>query len=93
MIMTFEDDVKFTSPNSRKRFEEVYQTLPEDWDVFLGGIYMWDKTLIINDSLTKCRDFSGLAFPNKGDRHPGAEQHKKFTNDIIIPFLQEKNYI
>ena len=24
MILTFEDDVKFTSPNSRKRFEEVY---------------------------------------------------------------------
>lgn len=60
MIMTFEDDVKFTSPNSRKRFEEVYQTLPEDWDVFLGGIYMWDKPLILNDSLAKCRDFSGL---------------------------------
>lgn len=60
MILTFEDDVKFTSSQSRKRFEEVYQTLPDDWDIFLGGIYIWDKPQIINDSLAKCRDFSGL---------------------------------
>jgi GR25 family glycosyltransferase involved in LPS biosynthesis len=60
MILTFEDDVKFTSPQSRKRFEEVYQTLPDDWDIFLGGIYIWEKPQILNDTLAKCRDFSGL---------------------------------
>ena len=40
-----------------------------------------------------CRDFSGLDFPIPGDKHPSTEQHKLFSEQIIIPFLKEKNYI
>ena len=45
------------------------------------GIYEW------------CRDFSGLEFPTKGDLHPSSEHHGLFTQEVIIPFLKEKNYI
>ena len=54
-----------------------------DFDQFLpvSGEYEW------------CRDSSGLEFPIKGDRHPSSEQHKLFTDQVILPFLKEKQYI
>lgn len=61
--------------------EHLYNQIDMDHFLPVDGEYEW------------CRDFSGLAFPAQGDRHPGAEQHKKFTDDVIIPFLKEKNYI
>ena len=52
-------------------------------DVFLPtvGEYEW------------CRDHSELPFPVPNDPHPGVEQHQAFVNQIILPFLKEKNYI
>lgn len=54
-----------------------------DYNYFLPiiGEYEW------------CRDFSAIPFPVEGDNHPSTEQHKKFTDEIIIPFLKDKNYI
>jgi len=54
-----------------------------DFDHFLPvtGEYEW------------CRDYSGLEFPIKGDDHPSSEQHQLFTQQIILPFLKEKQYI
>ena len=40
-----------------------------------------------------CRDYSGLEFPVKGDNHPSSEQHQAFTQQVILPFLKEKQYI
>ena len=40
-----------------------------------------------------CRDYSGLEFPMPNDKHPSVEQHRAFTQQIILPFLKEKNYI
>ena len=40
-----------------------------------------------------CRDYSGLEFPMPNDKHPSVEQHREFTQQIILPFLKEKNYI
>jgi hypothetical protein len=40
-----------------------------------------------------CRDHSELEFPIKGDNHPGSDQHKKFTEQVILPFLKKKQYI
>lgn len=40
-----------------------------------------------------CRDYSNLEFPIKGDQHPSSEQHKLFAEQVIVPFLQSKNYI
>jgi hypothetical protein len=54
-----------------------------DFDLFLPvvGEYEW------------CRDFSNLEFPIKGDNHPSSEQHKVFTEKVIVPFLASKKYI
>jgi hypothetical protein len=32
-------------------------------------------------------------FPHPNDNHPGIEQHTAFTEQVIIPFLKEKQYI
>jgi len=39
------------------------------------------------------RDHSGLAFDESDPMHPSPAQHKKFTDNVIIPFLQNKKYI
>jgi hypothetical protein len=61
--------------------QHLYQLL--DLDVFLPvtGEYEW------------CRDYSGLSFPVKGDNHPSTEQHQRFTKQVILPFLQQKDYV
>lgn len=53
-----------------------------DFDNFLDveGCYEW------------CRDNTSIPFPPK-DNHPSSEQHKIFTNQVIIPFLKEKGYV
>lgn len=40
-----------------------------------------------------CKDSSNFSFPSPPDQHPGTEQHKEFTDQVIIPFLKNKNYI
>lgn len=54
-----------------------------DMDHFLPvvGEYEW------------CRDYSGIAYPDPYDNHPSIEQHKRFTEQVIMPFLQKKKYI
>jgi hypothetical protein len=39
------------------------------------------------------RDHSGLSFADDDSFHPTSEQHKLFTNQVVLPFLKEKNYI
>jgi len=29
-------------------------------------------------------------FPNPGDPHPGNYQHKRFSEEVIIPYLRDK---
>jgi len=54
-----------------------------DFDVFLPAVgeYEW------------CRDYSGLSFPVPNDNHPGTEQHKLFVEQVILPFLKERNLV
>jgi hypothetical protein len=40
-----------------------------------------------------CRDYSGIEFPVPNDYHPSTEQHQIFTQQVILPFLKERNYI
>jgi hypothetical protein len=40
-----------------------------------------------------CRDYSGITYPDPYDKHPSEEQHKRFTEQVIIPFLQNKRYV
>lgn len=64
-------------PNIKYLYDQI------DFNHFLpvAGEYEW------------CRDHSGLEFPVAGDRHPSSEQHKLFTDRVILPFLKEKDYI
>lgn len=64
-VLIFEDDVKFTSSKSKEQFQKCIDSLPEDWDVLLGGIYaltnMKDlENESINDCIKKIGDFSAL---------------------------------
>lgn len=42
LIHIFEDDVKFTSSKSREIFEDAFERLPENWDIFLAGSYTYE---------------------------------------------------
>lgn len=60
-IHLFEDDVLFTSSKSREHFECVFKTLPDDWDIFLGGAYTDPENyLTVSDTIIKMRKFSSL---------------------------------
>ena len=52
----------------------------------------FDQFLPVDGEFEWCRDYSGLAFP-KNDNHPTSAQHAEFTQKVIVPFLQHKNYI
>jgi hypothetical protein len=40
-----------------------------------------------------CRDYSALEFKVPGDNHPNTEQHLLFTQQIILPYLTERNLV
>lgn len=58
-IHIFEDDIKFTSKNSRKIFEESMSSLPENWDIFIAGSYMYETDYQANGYI-KVFDFCSL---------------------------------
>jgi len=55
-----------------------------DFDCFLpvDGVYEWVRDNIGNS-----------AFGLPGDNHPSSDAHKQFTNSVIIPFMEKKQYI
>lgn len=58
-IHIFEDDIKFTHPDSGKIFDEKFNSLPDDWDLFLGGSYQF-RALEQFDGIKKITDFRSL---------------------------------
>lgn len=64
-VLIFEDDIKFTSVNSKEQFQKCIDSLPNDWDILLGGIYsLVDLNDLNNESINCCikriGDFSAL---------------------------------
>lgn len=57
-VLTFEDDA-IMLPNGKEYFEQCIETLPNDWDVLLGGAYHIHKPMKVTDKLIKARDFGG----------------------------------
>jgi hypothetical protein len=78
-MTTYTNEVfqQHTHPDTKYLYEQI------DFDQFLPveGEYEW------------CRDHSGLEFPREGDNHPSSDQHRLFTEQVILPFLKEKKYI
>ncbi len=58
-ILIFEDDVKFTSDKSIVKFNECIDSLPENWDILLGGSYWYEEELKLGN-LIKVKDFCSL---------------------------------
>jgi len=60
-IHIFEDDVKFICSESREIFEDGFNKLPGDWDIYLGGSYTYDTRNVVNlGSLLKIKNFRSL---------------------------------
>jgi hypothetical protein len=58
-ILIFEDDVKFTSNKSIAMFLECIKSLPDDWDILLGGSYWYQEDCNLGN-LIKVKDFCSL---------------------------------
>lgn len=64
-VLIFEDDIKFTSDRSKEQFQKCIDSLPDEWDVLLGGIYSLTnlndlENESINGCIKKIGDFSAL---------------------------------
>jgi hypothetical protein len=50
-ITIFEDDIIFTSPKSWELYWEWYKELPDDWSIYLGGLYSFKRKVSISGNL------------------------------------------
>ena len=66
------------------------KTIPEV--SYLYNQIAFDHFLPIDGQYDWCEKYYKSEFINN-DWHPTPSQHEKFTNEIIIPFLKEKQYI
>lgn len=80
-MTTYTSEVLTPQCNHHPDLKPLYEQI--DFDTFLPieGIYEW------------CRDYSELPFITEGDNHPSALQHQRFTKEVILPFLNKKEYI
>ena len=70
---------KYLSTHSET--QHLYDQINFDNFLPVEGVYEW------------CRDYSRLPFIVPGDKHPSTQQHKIFTEQVIVPFLTRKKYI
>jgi len=80
-MSTYTDAVLPSIIRTHNDTQHLYQLLDQDVFLPIAGEYEW------------CRDNSGLEFPVPNDPHPSVEQHQAFVNQIILPFLKERNCI
>jgi hypothetical protein len=60
LCLIFEDDCRFTCPQSYHWFWKMWQLLPPDWDVLLGGAYgIESESIPSTPYLKKVKSFSG----------------------------------
>lgn len=62
-VLIFEDDVRFTSKKSRSKFQIAINSLPDKWDILLGGVYTSKnkpEESKYNDHISILGDFSSL---------------------------------
>lgn len=58
-IVIMEDDIHFVAPDAYKRFIEGVEYLPEDWELYFGGVYDGDIEMI-NERIGVSKNISGL---------------------------------
>lgn len=59
-LLIFEDDVRFQADSSIIQLQKAIDSLPEDWDILLGGSYWIESKSRYNDVLDKVTDFCSL---------------------------------
>jgi hypothetical protein len=59
---------------------------------YLAGMIDYSKFLPVEGCFEWCRDNTERPFKT-GDNHPSAEQHKQFTQQVIMPHLNKHNLI
>jgi hypothetical protein len=75
---------KTVFPTDQLQHPEVHHLYTQiDHSKFLPvmGVHEW------------CKDYSGIDFPVPGDHHPGTQQYKVFTEQVIVPFFKERGYL
>lgn len=80
-MTTYTNEVFPTDQITNNNVQHLYEQINFDQFLPVQGEYEW------------CRDYSGLEFPVKGDNHPSTQQHQRFTKQVILPFLQQKDYV
>jgi hypothetical protein len=80
-MTTYTGEVLTNEQKTNKHTAHLYEQI--DFKQFLPveGEYEW------------CRDNTKLDFLLPNDRHPSSDQHKLFTEQVIIPFLKSKKYV
>ena len=80
-MTTYTGEVLPDIAKTHRDMQHLYNLI--DTGVFLPvvGEYEW------------CRDYSGLEFPVPDDNHPGTDQHRLFVEQVVLPFLKERNSI
>jgi hypothetical protein len=89
----------FLEKHNIKYFMSTYldEVLPKELENMPEVSYLYKQInfksfLPVTSEYAWCRDNYGSEFKND-DNHPTPYQHEKFTAEVIIPFLKEKNYI
>ena len=101
IIYTYEHVLRtqwFLKQHNIKYFMAPYTSqvfnLTQDIEVkHLYDMIDFDQFLPVTGEYEWCRDYSGLEFPRLCDHHPSTEQHKLFTEQVIMPFLEQKGCI
>jgi hypothetical protein len=69
--------------------EEVLSFKKDKETSYLYNMIDFENWLPISGCYEWCRDNTNIGF-NPGDNHPNSEQHKIFTEQVIMPFLKER---
>ena len=74
------------------------EVFPNEFMIHSEIKYLYDQIdrnhfLPIAGEFDWCTEYMPNDFPLANDNHPGIEQHKAFTEQVIVPFLKEKQYI
>lgn len=59
-VVIMEDDVRFVAPGAYKRFLELSETLPNNWDIFVSGSYHYTDGKPYSDNILKVNSFCSL---------------------------------
>jgi len=103
VIYTYEHVLRtqwFLKMHSIKYFMSAYTSeVLQNWHVdhnevqYLKNQIDLDHFLPVDGEWDWCKYNSGIPFASNDDSHPSKEQHQAFTDQVIIPFLQNKGYI